>query len=88
MCIDDVYGGTQRYLRKILGENTKIVVDFEDFSDINHFKKSMRPNTKLIWLETPTNPTLKIFDITAIAKAAKGSGAIFVVDNTFASSIN
>lgn len=90
MCVDDVYGGTQRYLRMILGPNTGIQVDFSDFSDINKFKKMLTPQTKLVWLETPTNPTLKIFDIAAISKAIKQSGskAMFVVDNTFASPIN
>ena len=90
MCIDDVYGGTQRYLRMILGPNTGIQVDFSDFSDIKKFKSMLTPKTKLVWLETPTNPTLKIFDIAAISKAIKESGskALFVVDNTFASPVN
>jgi cystathionine gamma-lyase len=88
MCIDDVYGGTQRYLRHILSPNTGIVVDYSDFSDVKAFKKAIKPNTKLVWLETPTNPTLKIFDIKAIAKALEGTGALFVVDNTFCTSIN
>lgn len=87
LCVDDVYGGTQRYLRRILSPNTTIEVDFSDFSDVALFKKMLRPNTKLVWLETPTNPTLKIFDIKAIADALKGSNAIFVVDNTFATAI-
>jgi len=88
LCVDDVYGGTQRYLRKILSPNTTIKVDFSCFLNITEFKKKLLPNTKLVWLETPTNPTLKIFDIKAIADACKGSGAIFVVDNTFATAIN
>jgi cystathionine gamma-lyase len=70
-----------------LAPNTTIQVDFFDFTDVGLFKKMLRPNTKLVWLETPTNPTLKIFDIKAIADACKGSNAIFVVDNTFASAI-
>jgi cystathionine gamma-lyase len=88
LCVDDVYGGTQRYLRKILSPNTTIKVDFSCFLNIAEFKKKLLPNTKLVWLETPTNPTLKIFDIKAIADACKGSNAIFVVDNTFATAIN
>lgn len=59
-----------------------------DFSDIKEFKKQIRPNTKVCWLETPTNPTLKIFDIRKIADALKGTGVILVVDNTFATSVN
>lgn len=90
LCVDDVYGGTQRYLRKIVGPNTGIDIDFNDFSDINAFKKMLHPNTKLVWLETPTNPTLKCFDIALIAKAIKDSkcGALLVIDNTFATAVN
>ena len=70
----------------ILGPNTGIKVDFSDFSDIKKFKSMLSPKTKLVWLETPTNPTLKVFDIAAIAKAIKESDskALFVVDNTLA----
>lgn len=88
LCIDDVYGGTQRYLRRILGPNAEVEVSFEDFSDIKHFKKSIQPNTKMVWLETPTNPTLKVFDIAKIAEALKGTGIIFIVDNTFMTPVN
>ena len=90
LCVDDVYGGTQRYLRKILGPNTGIEIDFNDFSDISAFKKMVKPNTKLVWLETPTNPTLKCFDIEAIAKAIKevNKNCLLIIDNTFATAIN
>lgn len=67
MCVDDVYGGTQRYLRGILGPNTGIEVSFEDLSDANTLGAKFKENTKMVWLETPTNPTLKVFDIKAIA---------------------
>ena len=87
LCIDDVYGGTQRYLKKILCPNFGIELTMSDFSDIKEFKKCLKKNTKLVWLETPTNPTLKIFDIEAIAKALKGTGIIFVCDNTFATPV-
>jgi len=63
LCVDDVYGGTQRYLRKILSPNSEIELDLCDFSDIEVFKSKIKPNTRVCWLETPTNPTLKIFDI-------------------------
>ena len=88
LCVDDVYGGTQRYLRNILGPNANIEIDFEDFSDIAAFKKKLRPNTKMVWLETPTNPTLKVFDIEALAKVCKAHGALLIVDNTFMSPVN
>ena len=88
LCVDDVYGGTQRYLRNILGPNANIEIDFEDFSDVAAFKKKLRPNTKMVWLETPTNPTLKVFDIEALAKVCKAHGALLIVDNTFMSPVN
>jgi cystathionine gamma-lyase len=88
LCVDDVYGGTQRYLHKILNPNTGIEVTLVDFSNISEFKKSIKKNTKLCWLETPTNPTLKCFDIRKIADALKGTGVILVVDNTFSTPIN
>jgi cystathionine gamma-lyase len=88
LCVDDVYGGTQRYLLKILMPNANIDVTLSDFSDIKEFKKQIRPNTKICWLETPTNPTLKCFDIKKIAEALKGTGVLLVVDNTFSTPIN
>lgn len=88
LCVDDVYGGTQRYLRKIMSPNANIEVSFEDFSDIESFRKHLKPNTKMVWLETPTNPTLKVFDIKKIAEACKKHGALFIVDNTFMTPVN
>jgi cystathionine gamma-lyase len=88
LCVDDVYGGTQRYLRRILGPNANIELSFEDFSDINSFKKQLKKNTKMVWLETPTNPTLKVFDIEKISKACKAHGALLIVDNTFMTPVN
>jgi cystathionine gamma-lyase len=71
LCVDDVYGGTQRYLRKILSERQGIEITLMDFNDHEEFRKAIKPRTKIVWLETPTNPTLKIFDIAAIAKICK-----------------
>ena len=90
LCVDDVYGGTQRYLRMILGPNTGIEINFNDFSNIQKFKTMVKPNTRLVWLETPTNPTLKVFDIQAIAKAVKevNKNCLLIIDNTFATAIN
>lgn len=88
LCVDDVYGGTQRYLRRILNPNSNIEISFEDFNDVVHFRKSLRPNTKMVWLETPTNPTLKVFDIAKIAAECKKHGALLIVDNTFMTPVN
>jgi cystathionine beta-lyase/cystathionine gamma-synthase len=54
-----------------------------DFSDTKALKAAIKPNTKVVWAETPTNPTLKICDIAAVAKVCKEKNVIFVVDNTF-----
>ena len=71
LCVDDIHGGTMKYLQKVLGPNTQIEITFQDFSDVELFKRGLRPNTKYIWLETPTNPTLKVFDIAKLAKVVK-----------------
>lgn len=81
LSVDDVYGGTQRYFRRIVHPNMGIAIDFVDMAKEIPFKK----NSKLLWLETPTNPTLKITDIEEVAKKAKENGCLLAVDNTFCS---
>lgn len=88
LCVDDVYGGTQRYLRRILAPNAEVEVSLHDMSSMAGLKKAIKKNTKVCWLETPTNPTLKCFDIRKIADTLKGTGIILVVDNTFSTPIN
>ena len=86
VCGDDVYGGTFRIFDKImkpLGVTSTTV----DMTDPARVEAAMRPETKMIWLETPSNPMLKIFDIARIAEIAKKAGAKLVVDNTFATPI-
>lgn len=83
LCIDDVYGGTQRYLRKILNERQKVEVTLIDYDDAEAVRNAIKPNTRIVWSETPTNPTLKIFDIKKVAAICKEKGVLFVVDNTF-----
>ncbi|XP_015109566.1 cystathionine gamma-lyase [Diachasma alloeum] len=84
VCCDDVYGGTNRYFRTCLSKNG-IGVTFTDATSINNVVNSIRPNTKMIWLETPTNPLLKIIDIKAVIDTVKAirSDIITVVDNSF-----
>ena len=60
LCIDDVYGGTQRYFRKIVNPSMNICVDFVDFDNEEETQAKLTPRTKLLWLESPTNPTLKV----------------------------
>ena len=87
LCIDDVYGGTQRYIRRVFTPMTGIAWDMIDFSDLKKVRAAFKPNTKIVWVETPTNPTLKCTDIAAVAKICKEKGALLVVDNTFMSPV-
>jgi cystathionine gamma-lyase len=80
---DDVYGGTFRIFDKVM-KQWGLEATFIDMSDPSKVKEALRPNTRLMWLETPSNPMLKIFDIAAIAAVAKGAGVPLAVDNTFA----
>lgn len=79
---DDVYGGTYRVISKVLNR-FGIEATFVDTSDISKVEAAILENTKAIFLETPTNPLLKITDIEAIAKLAKDKGLLTIVDNTF-----
>ncbi len=81
---DDSYGGTYRLVARVLA-NYGIRFSLVDMTDLAAVKAGIRPETKLIWIETPTNPYLKIVDIRGVADLAKGSNARVVVDNTFAS---
>lgn len=81
---DDLYGGTYRLLEKVV-KNWGVTTTYVDVDEVEVFKNAIQPNTKLIWLETPTNPLLKIVDIEVISKIAKENHLILVVDNTFAS---
>lgn len=83
--IDDVYGGTNRYFSRIAAPQHGLKFSFVDFTKQGAFEAAIQKNTKLVWLETPTNPTLKITDIAAVAKVAKAHGLLVVVDNTFMS---
>jgi cystathionine gamma-lyase len=86
LCGDDVYGGTFRIFDKVM-KQWGLEASFMDMSDPAKVKAAIRPNTKLVWLETPSNPMLKIVDIAAIADVAKKAGAALAVDNTFATPI-
>ncbi|HYW18585.1 MAG TPA: cystathionine gamma-synthase [Nodularia sp. (in: cyanobacteria)] len=81
---DDLYGGTYRLLEQVV-KNWGVTTTYVDIDHIDDLEKSIEPNTKIIWIETPTNPLLKIIDIAALAKTARKHNIILVVDNTFAS---
>ena len=81
---DDLYGGTRRLLSNVF-VNFGITTNYVDATDPANIEKAIQPNTKLIWIESPTNPLMKLADIKAIAQIAKKHGLILVVDNTFLS---
>lgn len=82
---DDIYGGTNRLFRN-LAINMGIEVDFVDLTNLNNLEAAFKANTKMVWMETPTNPTMKVFDIKAVAEVVHAkSKAFLVVDNTFMS---
>ena len=81
---DDVYGGTYRLLSQVTNR-WNLAFDVVDLSDLDALGGAIRDTTKLVWVETPTNPTMKIVDIAAVARLARDRGARCVVDNTFAS---
>ncbi|HED15019.1 MAG TPA: aminotransferase class I/II-fold pyridoxal phosphate-dependent enzyme [Gammaproteobacteria bacterium] len=84
---DDVYGGTGRLFRQIYA-HYNIEFEFVDLTvDADHLATYFRTNTRFVWLETPTNPLLRIIDIKAVTRAARQAGVLTVVDNTFASPI-
>ncbi|MGH7715937.1 MAG: trans-sulfuration enzyme family protein, partial [Vulcanimicrobiaceae bacterium] len=79
---DDLYGGTYRLFTRVLARYG-LEFSYIDMTDIANVKSAMRPNTRMLWLESPTNPLLKLIDIAAIA-AVKAPHQVVVVDNTFA----
>lgn len=81
---DDLYGGTYRMFTKVFA-HYGIVFHFLDMHDLELVKKTINPKTKMLWLETPTNPMMKIIDIDALVQIAKNNHLISLVDNTFAS---
>jgi cystathionine gamma-lyase/cystathionine beta-lyase len=81
---DDLYGGSYRMFTKIY-ENYGIKFHFINLTNADNIKKYINANTKLIWAETPTNPTMQIIDIAACSKIAKDNNLLLAVDNTFAS---
>src|SRR4029453_16521726 len=79
----DAYYGTSRLIREVF-VRWGLEVDFVDMSDLAAVKKALRPNTKLAWSETPSNPLLKVVDLAALAEIARDAGAPLVFDNTWA----
>jgi cystathionine gamma-lyase len=82
---DDLYGGSFRLFERVRKRTAGLQVSFVDFRDLQAIEAAIRPDTRLIWIETPTNPMLRLVDLSAVAAIAKRRGLISVADNTFAS---
>ena len=82
---DDLYGGTRRLFERVRRQSAGLEITYVNLGDVDAVKAALRPNTRLVWVETPTNPLLKLADLEAIAAATRGHGTWLVADNTFAS---
>lgn len=87
VCMDDVYGGTFRLFERVRRRSAGLDFSFVDLTDPVAFEAAIKPNTRMVWVETPTNPMLKIVDLKAVSAIAKKHGLLMVADNTFASPI-
>lgn len=86
---DDVYGGTRRYTTKVALDNHGIKADFVDLTrPMEEVEKDIKPNTRMLWIESPTNPTLKVCDIQGLTALANKHNLVTVMDNTFCTAIN
>lgn len=84
IAMHDLYGGTFRLFNKVRSQTSGLEVDYIDVNNTDALKAAFKPNTKLIWVETPTNPMLSLVDIQQTASIAKAHNCLLVVDNTFA----
>ncbi|HEX2083125.1 MAG TPA: cystathionine gamma-synthase, partial [Xanthomonadaceae bacterium] len=87
VAMDDVYGGTYRLFERVRRRSAGLDFSFVDLTDPATFEAAIRPETRMVWIETPTNPMLKIVDLQAVCAIARKRGILAVVDNTFASPI-
>jgi cystathionine gamma-lyase len=85
IAMDDLYGGSYRLFERVRRRSAGLDFTFVDLNDAAALKSALKPNTRMIWAETPTNPMLKLVDLAKIGAFAKKHGLIFVVDNTFCS---
>src|SRR2546430_15507726 len=82
---DDLYGGTFRLFDRVRRRSAKLDFTYVDLTDPEDLERAIKPNTRMVWIETPSNPLLKLIDLEAIAKIARERKIISVSDNTFAS---
>jgi cystathionine gamma-lyase len=88
IAMNDLYGGVYRLFERVRKTTANLSVSYVDLTDLDAVKKALRPETKFIWLETPTNPLLRLVDLQEIVNFAKDNGLITIADNTFASPAN
>ena len=84
IAMDDMYGGSYRLFERVRKISSGIQATYVDMTDLKSFRNAFRNNTRLVWVESPTNPLLKVIDLEAVASIARKHGAISVCDNTFA----
>lgn len=87
VAMDDLYGGSYRLFERVRRRSANLDFSFVDLTDPGALEPAIRPETRMVWIETPTNPLLKVVDIAAVAEVAHRHGLVVVVDNTFASPI-
>lgn len=87
VAMDDLYGGSYRLFERVRRRSAALDFTFVDLSDAAAFEAAITPKTRMVWVETPTNPMLKIVDLQAVSAIARRHGLLVVVDNTFASPI-
>lgn len=85
IAMDDLYGGTYRMFERVRRRSAGLDFSFLDLNDAKAMAAAIRPNTRMIWAETPTNPMLKLVDLAKLGEFARAHGLLLVVDNTFAS---
>ena len=85
VAMDDLYGGTGRLFNRVRARSAGLRFTYADLCSEEALERALEPDTRMVWVETPTNPLLKLVDLDAVAKRAKAQGALVVVDNTFAS---
>jgi len=84
VAMDDLYGGTNRLFNRVRSRSANLEFSLVDLTDAENFRNAIKPNTRMVWVESPTNPLLRLVDLAAIARIANELGIIAVCDNTFA----
>ncbi len=82
---DDLYGGTYRLFERVRRQSAGLAISYVNLAELGQLEAALKPETRLVWVETPTNPLLRLADLRAIAALLRDRGVIAVVDNTFAS---